>query len=352
MHYLCTKTGIKEIRACMADVAEVVRSMVERVKVDLQGDELAHAVCIFDLKAWREREERHRMQPLIKSLAKALKLDHASVLKDFYATARLLSQLVQAAEAGNKNPSNRLAWSWVLIPAWRARFMPPSLVLKNLQALGDLICFYLSLKMNTTTLERNLGSLCRQLVAHSGPHAADGSTLGDVLQVALDGPQQESQLFESVHVDGKHQLVPTDFARSCAKLWIQCFGRRFHYKYKEGEASSSVGGKKRKRSVPAVPAGTFAAVQKGRREAVKRLCSKSASSEGKVSSFVPSLDLVDFASQPSQPFAASLVGTRWSGTASTEMDRSSKKKSAAFLFSEHTERKRARPLLSLMFLFQ
>ena len=35
MHYLCTKTGIKEIRACMADVAEVVRSMVERVKVDL-----------------------------------------------------------------------------------------------------------------------------------------------------------------------------------------------------------------------------------------------------------------------------------------------------------------------------
>ena len=340
MHYLCTKAAIKDIRTSVAEMAEVVYSMTERIKVDLQGDQLAYAVSIFDLKAWRDKNERHLIKPLIKPFLKALKLDVASLVKDFPATAKLLSQLVQAAQAGGKNPSNRVAWSWILIPAWRARFMPPpSFNLLNLRAMEDLVCFYLSLKVNTTTLERNLGCLCRQLAAHSGPHAADGSTLSDVLHVALDGPRQESGLFESVHLHGQHKLVPTEFGRSCGKLWLRCFGRRFHYKYQDKDASTSVRKKARKK-----PLGTFAAVQRGHREAIKRLSRKAGedgAGESKIHSFVSGLDLDDFASQPS---TASMAGTRWSASSvqATSGDKSTRKKSAAFLFHEHTERKRAR----------
>ena len=55
--------------------------------------------------------------------------------------------------------------------------------------------FYFSLKINTTTLERDLGRLLTQLSSHSGPLSADGSTVASIMEVNAEGPQEEGELF-------------------------------------------------------------------------------------------------------------------------------------------------------------
>ena len=55
----------------------------------------------------------------------------------------------------------------------------------------------MSLKTNTTSLERDLGELLAQLSAHSGPLSETGGTIAAVMEIAIEGPQCE-----------EHFLVP------------------------------------------------------------------------------------------------------------------------------------------------
>ena len=86
-------------------------------------------------------------------------------------------------------------------------------------------------------VERDLASLCKTLEQHQGPTDAEALTASELLELRLDGPQTESDLFTQVSlpasnsgplpVAGTGSLEFTDYSRACAQLWVDVFGRRF-----------------------------------------------------------------------------------------------------------------------------
>ena len=93
--------------------------------------------------------------------------------------------------------------------------------------------FYLSLKTNTTSLERDLGELLAQLSAHSGPLSETGATMAAIMEITSEGPQCEEEFFGPSSKEGG-PLQPTEFSRLCSTLWLEHFGRRFRRTYDVG----------------------------------------------------------------------------------------------------------------------
>ena len=349
VHYLCTRAGVQDIRAIMSEMGNVVTDMLDRVQVDLTGDMIAMCLEVFNVRLWADKPKASAFQGRLQVLAKVLHLN-PGVCGDFAAVARLLRKVVQAASANKLQTSNRQVWSWFLCSEWRLRFMPPSCHIKFMVDMEKLIGFYLALKVNTTTLERNLGQLCHQLHSHSGPCGDDGRLLSAVLLVALDGPKAPEQLFhvQKSTESGDVQANPTDFSVACAKLWLATYGRRFRYKYEKVVGScrqTKPGNRKRK---AACKRGTFEWVKKQRKLATSSLCKAAQDSDGKplsVNSYVPDIQLplpsVDGKALAS---AQAMSGTRWQSSATGGQGLNSSKKDPAQLFREHTERKRARLL--------
>ena len=349
VHYLCTRAGVQDIRAIMSEMGNVVTDMLDRVQVDLTEDMIAMCLEVFNVRLWADKPKASAFQVRLQALAKVLHLN-PGVCGDFAAVARLLRKVVQAASANKLQTSNRQVWSWFLCSEWRLRFMPPSCHIKFMVDMEKLIGFYLALKVNTTTLERNLGQLCHQLHSHSGPCGDDGRLLSAVLLVALDGPKAPEQLFhvQKSTESGDVQANPTDFSVACAKLWLATYGRRFRYKYEKVVGScrqTKPGNRKRK---AACKRGTFEWVKKQRKLATSSLCKAAQDSDGKplsVNSYVPDIQLplpsVDGKALAS---AQAMSGTRWQSSATGGHGLNSSKKDPAQLFREHTERKRARLL--------
>ena len=341
---MCTRAGVADIRQILSEMAAVVSDMVDRVLVDLTGDELGTCLQVFNVPSWNNANQIKQLELHVAKLAKILNLNGRSFSKDFCYLAKVLTKVMRAFAANKMQVCNRQAWSWILCPEWRARCLAPHSV-KALPDLEKAICFYLALKVNTTTLERNLGQLCQQLSSHTGPTSQDGRLLAAVLHVALDGPRSAKDVFEvakSPSDAGEVVYTPTAFSVACGKLWLANYGRRFRYKYsKLCESSSS--GKKRKQTPPH---GSFGSVKKLRGEAVDRLCEAAETSVRQGSTmetFVPDLQLPLPHSDPSATKQA-MSGTRWQSDASSSVAASSqtrRKKTASQLFRENTQRKRA-----------
>ena len=73
---------MQDVRNIMAEMSEVVSAMMDRVMVDLAGDDIAQCMQIFNVHSWGDRKQQHMLEPHIKTLSKALKLD-ARVQSDF-----------------------------------------------------------------------------------------------------------------------------------------------------------------------------------------------------------------------------------------------------------------------------
>ena len=339
MHYLCSKAGVADIRTIMSEMGSVVEAMVGRVKVDLGHDQIARALEAFNLEIWVGEEGKSLLDSLA-VLVKALGLQK-KVLRDVGKVAKVLKKLKDAATNNKLNLSNRQAWSWTLHASWRAHFLPPSFAFKHQEDFVQLICFYLSLKTNTTSIERNLGALLRQLQAHAGPQAENGETIADVLLVALDGPKHESELFEQrvSDTDAPANLIPTEVGRSCGKLWVQMYGRRFGYKYETRGGKTNPSLKRHKRSK-----GTFASIVRGQRSACNQLSTLDVE---KVKPIVADIDL-PLPPETSTSAKKALDGTRWASKAGSAEASRKRKKSAKELFEDHTTRKQASNLLSAL----
>ncbi|CAE7765456.1 ngoBIM [Symbiodinium sp. CCMP2592] len=302
VHYLCTKAGISDVRQIMGTMAHVVEAMLERLRVDLTEDEIAVALQVFHLRLWQETNRQQELVDSTRKLCDMLKLSHGTAVL-FGRFARKLHPLLEAAKSKDPGFGNKHAWSWLLRPAWRARHAHKLPWTEDCHAL---IAFFLSLKINTTTLERDLGHLLTQLEAHSGPLTPNGSTIASILEVAVEGPQREEEFFRKPESEGA-VLTPTDFGVLCGELWIRHFGRRFRMTYN-----------KERKQGPSKPrqarSGTLAAIVRGREaaaaEAAKR--AEAAASKGrswKPASFVPGLSLpLPAASASAQN---SVAGTRW-----------------------------------------
>ena len=300
----------------MAEMCEVVQLMLDRLDVDLSGDEVTAALATFHLPTWADASSRQDLQQKAGLLLRVLGFK-ASLQAEFGRVAIILSGHVLAAKRQGLDVGNKVAWSWLLRPCWRAKHMPKQAVLP--QGVETVICFYLSIKANTTTLERNLGHLCRQMAAHAGHGAEDGSLAACLVEVALDGPQTESEFFHRQHSPetGQVVLTPSSFARFCARLWVANFGRRFQFKYVKT---------RRKRAV--LPAGSMKAVEVRRRAATDKLSQHGATGCGG-SSFVPGIQL-PLQQEVASPQPPALASSRW-GSAARRAPKGN--------FSKHTARK-------------
>lgn len=287
--------------------------------------------------AWSSQPNHDQLSSHFHGLCKLLKSGRAGAVSScLVSVAKTLAKLQQSLKARKLQAGNRVLWSWTLCSAWRQQHLG-KLCMKWCENCSAVVAFYLALKVNTTTLERDLSALVLQLTRHAGPMVADGSTIASILEVAVEGPKQETSFFKpSPELGGPLGLTP--FARLCARLWRVHYGARFRHSYKKD---------RKKRASSSQPAqGTWNAVIAGRNAATSQIshAASHAAQAGhplQVASFVPDLTL-----PLTKPM--NLAGTRWdpgSGRVSARMQ----PKSALTRFKQHTIRK-ANRLLALMLL--
>lgn len=111
--------------------------------------------------------------------------------------------------------------------------------------LQKLVAFYLSLDCGSCQLERDLGQLAEISYTRCGPAQSDASDLGRCLEIMLDGPSKESDLFErkvssanwlqvskgiqiTLGTSPAPVLYLTDSSRELCAIWVELYGRRFH----------------------------------------------------------------------------------------------------------------------------
>lgn len=328
VHYLCTKATAPEARETMAEMSEVVQDMLERISVDLTEDSVAKSLRVFDVTSlcWISREDDvlALLREATSALCAVLGLSK-NVARDFEKAAIRLAKVVQAAKGRKLKVNNRQAWSWTLLAEWRAKYMSPPFQFREFGGFEDFVTFYLSLKINTTTLERNLGVLVRQLHAHCGSQAPDGALLSSILHVVLNGPKERTGVAAFDRCGDSGILSPTPFTRACGRLWLECYGRRFQKKYGKGPQKRPL------------PTGTFESVKRGRIQATQAISRAAVAGESSQPSLIDGLSLPsNFAARPAE--SRHLAGTRWSATPRAA-EGSKSKKTPAMLFREHTERK-------------
>lgn len=177
--------------------------------------------------------------------------------------------------------------------------------------------FYLSLKTNTTSLERDLGELLAQLSAHSGPLSETGATMAAIMEITSEGPQCEEEFLVPAPRKAvlSSQLNSVVFVQPCGSSILD----EDSVAHMMWVPRPKVAGPQSKVHKP----GTFAAAAAGRSQAASRIAEASA----KPSSFVPGLSL------PLTRAPLSLAGTRW---APGESQASASLKN----FNKQTERKR------------
>jgi hypothetical protein len=170
--------------------------------------------------------------------------------------ARLVERNRTAIESGNVE-DYRTIWVQALRPDFGI----------NVSRVHVVIRIYMAALDGTCGVERDLGSLRRVLDAHAGPLDEDGCTISHCMDVFLDGPASRNEVamgpqgvVESGGCDNII-LLPTDFSRECARLWVSAHGRRF-MTYKPSIACGRKRGPK---------SGTMAAVARGSKRATDNI---------------------------------------------------------------------------------
>ena len=210
-----------------------------QVSVELNDRDFIMNLECFSLAEWRRAAAVMREHPQAlarltrkcRKLAAALRLDVVSALREFEQAVNLLMDRCSPGD------DNRDAWAYVLTQEYQATLDRES------TALSYMVRFYLSIADGSCDIERGLGKLTGLLSVHNGRLMADGITMWTLLEVMLDGPQTEEEFFQRPDLSGggAHEqagdvphkrseppsLLFTEVSRSCARLWVQSYGRRF-----------------------------------------------------------------------------------------------------------------------------
>ena len=220
----------RECKVVMRDMSAVVDAMVARLDSELHDEDLLLQLACFDLGEWSDikgllldgaAEAQHRSLLLTNrydKISRALRLDVPESRRQFKAAVRCCVR--ERRRMLHIQPSdtvdNRSVWCHIFTPDCDEQ---------DFGVVRLAVRFYISMSDGTVSVERGLGQVLSVLQEHSGSLAEDGSTTWDLVEVNIDGPKSESELFTQSTDDGP--LLLTAVSRRCAKLWLEQHGRRF-----------------------------------------------------------------------------------------------------------------------------
>ena len=251
------------LKELVARMHVVVDAMISRVQAELFDADLALSLQVFDMARWCDDNVSVAAHLLlfkqVRGLFRALGLPPQEGQQEFSNAVDPLLAERNRYRALNDGQlmDNRLLWSKWLDPTFRGDVVS--------EHLPKLIRFYISLSDGTGGVERALGTLANIIGKHSGPLDADGITTWDLVEVNLDGPKQEADIFVAA---GEAHFEATEFGRQCQSTYVSAFGKRFMRNTKR----RSDLGKQHSGGIPRV--GTDKAIQERRRLAVSRLITK------------------------------------------------------------------------------
>jgi len=251
------------------------------VRAEFYSRDLVASFECFNMTEWAEAVNSHhvddgeRVTDLIrkaKRLFRALGLDVCAGVRELETAVFALVR----AFGPRFEHDNRSMWALVLTPEYAAGVGP-------LVALPRAIQFYISVADGSCDLERALGTMVNIMDKHEGPLSADGATTWALVELAIDGPRSEEEVFTrpfdvtqsaeesaaarcqlpaSGAAEEDLPLRFTEFSRICAQRWLNQRGRRFGIYTTRADKGSRAGG---------VAPGTDAAVVAARRAATSDL---------------------------------------------------------------------------------
>ncbi len=254
VHTLSMQGAVKSTRDALARVHLVTDVMIARIGAELPCDTLVDCCQAFDLVVWdaewnlaAPRSDRaEKLLDKTARLLRALQLGVAEGLAQFEAAMPRALEVWRRHRIGGGVMDNRDVWGRIFAENTGAT-----------QALHHFLRFYLSVSDGTGTLERNLGQLLRVLGSHKGSLDQLGMSQSNALEVLIDGPATEDAIFYPAaacpgaaaacpgpaggvspsewlsgaplgrHAQLQEMMLPTEFGKVCATVWLACHGRRF-----------------------------------------------------------------------------------------------------------------------------
>jgi len=135
VHFLCTRSGVADIRVAMTEMQQVVCLMLDRLEADLATDEVAISMAAFRVLSWLDKSKENLLRKHVAVLGKVLKLPRDGS-REFARVAKTLANLVQTCKTQQICVNHRVVWSWVLVPQWRSKFLPGAIeISKELEAM-------------------------------------------------------------------------------------------------------------------------------------------------------------------------------------------------------------------------
>ena len=209
------------------------------MRAEFYSRDLVASFECFNMTEWAEAVNSHhvddgeRVTDLIrkaKRLFRALGLDVCAGVRELETAVFALVR----AFGPRFEHDNSSMWALVLTPEYAAGVGP-------LVALPRAIQFYISVADGSCDLERSLGTMVNIMDKHEGPLSADGATTWALVELAIDGPRSEAEVFTrpldvtqsteelaaarcqlpaSGAAEEDLPLRFTEFSRICAQRWL------------------------------------------------------------------------------------------------------------------------------------
>ena len=248
-----------DCKEALASIGGVAQDVIDRLQAEFHDQDLYMAYRAFDLDGWAKvisasapDASRSRLEAAVRKMGAAL-----GATTDWH-TWRVAARLAINSRGRLNVSASTLDTNFEYRLAWRAAMLAAGFP----ESLARVVHFYLATWDGTGAVERGLGqdaAIQKQHVGQRAREEHDADLYSGLLELHLDGPQAESDMFTST--DGI--LLLTDFSRACAQQWVLHHGRRFTcYKVRKDKASRRPGRKK----------GTDRAVQLLARAAYKTQC--------------------------------------------------------------------------------
>ena len=216
-----------DCKEALASIGAVAQDVIDRLLAEFHEEDLYMSYYAFDLDAWAkvisastpDASTGRRLHAALRKMSAALQSTRewrtwqVAAKQAIGHRARVVEQL-RALGLEARDLEFRMAW--------RAAMGMPDVP----KSLLDVVHFYLATWDGTGAVERGLGQDAAIQKQHVGQRARgelDADLYSALLELRLDGPQTEAEMFTSS--DGV--LLLTQFSRACAQQWLQRHRRIF-----------------------------------------------------------------------------------------------------------------------------